>query len=146
MAKILLAGIAALGLLVISGSNAVACGTGTPGYWQNHPDAWPVDSIEIGGVTYTKAEAIEIISAAVKGDKLLTMFPALVAAKLNVMIGAESYCIEETICKADEWMANYGGSPVKASSAAWCIGEPLYCELDAYNNGLLCAPSRDSEE
>ena len=26
-------------------------GTGTPGYWMNHPDAWPVEGIVIGGVT-----------------------------------------------------------------------------------------------
>jgi hypothetical protein len=146
MKKLLLAGIATLSLLTFSGTTALGCGTGTPGYWQNHPDAWPVESIEIGGVCYSKAEAIELISAPVKADKRLTMFPALVAAKLNVLIGAESGCIEETICKADQWMADYGSNPVKASSGAWCIGNPLYCELDAYNNGLLCAPSRDSEE
>src|SRR5262249_27465523 len=33
-------------------------GTGTPGYWKNHPDAWPVSSITVGGVTYTKDQAI----------------------------------------------------------------------------------------
>jgi hypothetical protein len=146
MKKLLLAGIAALGLLAFSGTTALGCGTGTPGYWQNHPDAWPVQSIEIGGVWYSKAEAIDLISLAVKGDKRLTLFPALVSAKLNVLIGAESCCIEQTICDADAWMETFGGNPVKANSDAWCLGEPLYCQLDAYNNGLLCAPSRDSEE
>jgi len=33
-------------------------GTGTPGYWKNHPEAWPVSSITVGGLTYTKAQAI----------------------------------------------------------------------------------------
>jgi len=28
-----------------------APGTGTPGYWKNHPEAWPVEEITIGGVT-----------------------------------------------------------------------------------------------
>src|SRR6185295_7670920 len=32
-------------------------GTGTPGYWKNHPAAWPVASITVGGITYTKAQA-----------------------------------------------------------------------------------------
>jgi hypothetical protein len=146
MKKLLLAGIATLGLLAFSGTTALGCGTGTPGYWQNHPDAWPVSEITVGGVKYTKAEAIELISAAVKGDKRFTMFPALVAAMLNVEIGAESSCINATIACADAWMEANGSKPVKASSDAWCLGEPLYCELDAYNNGLLCAPSRDSEE
>ncbi len=142
MKKLLLAGIAALGLLT---SNVMGCpGTGTPGYWQNHPDAWPVQEITIGGVTYTKAEAIAIIAAPVAKDKVYTMFPALVSAKLNVMIGNDPSCIQQTIDCADQWMATYGGHPVKANSQAWQQGEPLYCQLDAYNNGLLCAPSRES--
>src|SRR4051794_26153743 len=33
-------------------------GTGTPGYWKNHPEAWPTQTITIGGGTYTKAAAI----------------------------------------------------------------------------------------
>jgi hypothetical protein len=34
---------------------------------------------------------------------------------------------------------------VKAGGATspWRTGEPLYLKLDAYNNGLLCAPHRD---
>jgi hypothetical protein len=41
-------------------------------------------------------------------------------------------------------MASYGpvGSNVAASSPAWAIGEPLHQQMDAYNNGLLCAPHR----
>jgi hypothetical protein len=33
-------------------------GTGTPGYWINHPAAWPVELIEIGGFIYSKEQAI----------------------------------------------------------------------------------------
>jgi hypothetical protein len=122
-------------------------GTGTPGYWKNHPEAWPVDEITIGGVTYSKDEAIPLMKED-KHDKTTTMFRSLVAAKLNVLIGNESSCIAETIIAADGWMATYGpvGSGVRANSAAWKEGEPLYLTLDDYNNGLLCAPSRDDLE
>jgi hypothetical protein len=121
---------------------ASTVGTGTPGYWANHPDAWPVDSIVIGGVTYTKAQAISLIQQPVKKDKWLTMFPALVCAELNVLIGAESSCITTTISQADAWMTGIK-RPVPASSQLWQVGGPLYEQLDAYNNGLLCAPHRD---
>lgn len=122
-------------------------GTGTPGYWKNHPEAWPVEEITIGGVTYSQADAIAGIAAPVKGDKTYTLFAALVAAKLNVLIGNCDCCIADTIAQADAWMAMYLlGSGVAGSSDAWKCGEPLYCELDAYNNGLLCAPSRDVVE
>jgi hypothetical protein len=119
-------------------------GTGTPGYWKNHPAAWPVDAITIGGVTYTKAEAIFWMSKSERGDKTFGMFRALVAAELNVMIGNDSSCIEDTIADADAWMSTYGpvGSRVSARSEAWRAGEPLFRLLDQYNNGLLCAPRR----
>ena len=55
----------------------------SPGYWKNHPEAWPVNTITIGGVTYTKEEAICYMKMPVKGDKTITMFKALVSAKLN---------------------------------------------------------------
>ena len=124
----------------------ISVGTGTPGYWKNHPDAWPEESITIGGVTYAKDEAIGIMNTPEKGDKTYTMFRALVAAKLNVLIGNDDSCIEDTITAADAWMANNSvGSGVKAggNDSPWRAGEPLYEELDDYNNGELCAPPRE---
>ena len=120
-------------------------GTGTPGFWKNHQDAWPVDEITIGGVTYTKSQAIRIMKRPVRRDKTRNMFNDLVCAKLNVMIGTDPSCISDTIVAADEWMATYGpvGSGVTADSDAWKIGEPLHLMLDDYNNGKLCAPHRD---
>jgi hypothetical protein len=121
-------------------------GTGTPGYWMNHPEAWPVESIVIGGETYSKVEAIDLMRHSTRNDVTYTMFQSLVAAKLNVMVGNEDDCIAETITNADAWMVEYGpvGSGVRArgKDSPWRTGEPLYLMLDAYNNGLLCAPHR----
>ena len=144
-------------LTVQSATMACDCecpvGTGTPGYWMNHPEAWPVEEITIGGITYLKDDAIYLIGLPVQGDKTLTLFPALVAAKLNVLIGNCSCCIDCVIDKADAWMALYPpGSDVRANEDPWqvgecgCSGEYLYKQLDCYNNGLLCAPSRDELE
>ncbi len=126
-----------------------APGTGTPGYWKNHPEAWPGDVI-IGGVPYTVENAIYWMNQSEKNDKTFTMFRALVAAYLNVAVGNESGCIDDTIAEAQAWMATYGpvGSEVKAGgkNSPWRVGEPLYVMLDDYNNGLLCADSRDALE
>ena len=118
-------------------------GTGTPGYWKNHPAAWPVSSITVGGVVYTKAQAISWLGKVGK-DKTTTMFSSLVPGMLNVLIGNDGSCVKNTIVAANSWMATYGpvGSNVAASSAAWAVGEPLHITLDAYNNGMLCAPHR----
>jgi hypothetical protein len=118
-------------------------GTGTPGYWKNHPEAWPVSGITIGGTTYTKAEAIAWLGKVGK-DKTTTMFSSLVPAKLNVLIGNTDSCVATSIASANAWMAAHPvGSKVAASSPAWAEGEPWHQQLDAYNNGLLCAPHRD---
>lgn len=119
-------------------------GTGTPGYWKNHPEAWPVQSITVGGVVYTKAQAIQALQTSGK-DRTLTMFSSLVPAMLNVLIGNDASCVSSTITAADEWMMANGpvGSNVHAASVAWKKGEPLHRLLDNYNNGMLCAPHRD---
>jgi hypothetical protein len=123
-------------------------GTGTPGYWKNHPEAWPVETIEIGCEVYSKAEAIALMLEADGGDKLRTIFRSLVAAKLNVLIGNDDSCVADTIEAAEVWMCTYGPIGQKVVTASgkkspWRTGEPLYTTLDAYNNGLLCAPHRD---
>lgn len=121
-------------------------GTGTQGYWKNHPDAWPTSSIVVAGVTYTKAEAIAIMDTAGRGDKSIDMYKQLVAAKLNVENGADASCIAATITSADAWLvANPVLSNVRARSAAWRNpGSALHGMLNDYNNGRLCAPHRDS--
>jgi len=128
-------------------------GTGTPGYWMNHPEAWPEDynSILIGGISYTKQQAIDLMMMPVDNDKTYTMFPALVAARLNAAIGCATVCpggvdIGATISAADAWMWLHPvGSGVAAGgkNSPWRVGEPLYLLLDQYNNGLLCVPHRD---
>lgn len=119
----------------------VGNGTGTIGYWKNHPEAWPVTSVTLGGHPYTQAEAIDILKAAVKGDKSLSMAKQLIAAKLNVAAGNDDSCISDTIAAADTWLINHGG--VGSGQRRWDDGDLLHDELDAYNNGLLCAPHRD---
>jgi hypothetical protein len=124
-------------------SAATNPGTGTPGYWKNHPDAWPAVPIIVGGVTYTKAEAIAWLGKVGK-DKTTTMFSSLLPAMLNVAIDNDGSCVNAAIKAGNAWMAAYGpvGSNVPASSYAWSVGEPTHQTLDAYNNGLLCAPHR----
>ena len=119
-------------------------GTGTPGYWKNHPEAWPAAQIAVGGVTYSRTQAIGWLDNVGK-DKTTTMFSSLVSAMLNVMVGNDSSCVASTIVTANHWMATYGpvGKGVAASSYAWKIGEPLHRLMDNYNNGMLCAPHRD---
>lgn len=127
------------------GEPPAAPGTGTIGYWKNHPEAWPVDEVVIGGQTYSKSQAIQWMKKPSRGDKSIDLFKQLVAAVLNVEAGNESSCIDETIGNAQGFMEYVPvGSGLSGSHWAWrYIGAPLHEALDDYNNGLLCAPHRD---
>jgi hypothetical protein len=121
-------------------------GTGTPGYWKNHPDAWPnsvtTNGIIVGGHTYTKAQAIAALGKVGK-DKTYTMFSSLVPAMLNLLI-KNLDCVSSSIAAGNAWLTTYPlGSNVAGSSYAWSIGEPTHQLMDAYNNGLLCAAHRN---
>lgn len=128
--------VVAVVLIVAPVAPASACADcKTPGYWKNHPCAWPVSSLTIGGHTYTKAEILGLMKE-VPGDKSYTLFRALVAAKLNVLSGCEaSCCVQRCICQADHWLSHWFRDGITASSWQWqCGGERLYWCLDAYNN------------
>ena len=126
-------------------SGASNPGTGTIGYWKNHPEAWPPSGVSVAGQTYSAADAISWINKVGK-DKSTMMFAQLVAAKLSVAIGNDSSCIAPTIAAADNWLKWYPvGSSVAGSSDAWSgsgMGAQLEQTLDAYNSGQLCAPHR----
>ncbi len=137
-----------------------ALGTGTPGYWKNHTDAWPVfgDQMIVGDWNHDTVcsagevclelsldEALTAISQPARGDTTWILARALITAWLNVSSGNDSSCIAQTIDDATAWLlANPIGSEVGGGSDAWAIAQPLAEELDAYNNGLLCAEHRDS--
>jgi hypothetical protein len=128
----------------VAGSTSTGRGVRSQGYWKNHPQAWPVTSIQVGCTTYTRARAIEIMKTAPAGDKSYSMFVQLIAAKLNVAAGATSTCIVSTISSADTWLCNNRlGSNVGGSSNAWRSGSPMHAALDDYNNGEMCAPHLD---
>ena len=115
-------------------------GTGTIGYWKNHASAWPVDEIELGGVVYTKHDALELLATPVRGDATISLVQQLIAAKLNVENGTESSCIDATIAAADAFLASHPvGSKPKGS--AQHTADDLKDRLDDYNNGRLCAPA-----
>ena len=131
-------------------SDVWGVGTGTPGYWKNHPEAWP-GPVTIGGITYSLNTAVHPnlydaikLMGKVSGDKTYSMFAQLISAKLNSMLANNTVCITDAIAKADTWMGAHAvGSGVKASSPAWAEADAWHQLLDDYNNGKMCAPHRD---
>jgi len=113
----------------------------TVGYWKTHPCMWPVDEIEIGGVTYGKWAALLILWMPSLGDATIILAKQLIAAKLNIANGVcAPSLVTETIENADEFLVEYPlGSKPKGEARDYAL--ELKDILDDFNNGLIpCGP------
>ncbi len=114
------------------------------GYWKEHPEAWPVDEITIGGATYTKEEALLFLDPPPRGDATYILAVQLLAARLNILNGADPSILEEVIEDADEWLVdNPLGSKPKNPERK--VGIALAEVLEMYNNGEI-GPGMCSED
>src|SRR5262249_48664036 len=78
------------------------------GYWNNHPSAWPVTSLTLGGYTYSKAELLTILNTQTISDARIILAKQLIAAELNVDNGSNSAPIQATIIYANSLLAGLG--------------------------------------
>jgi hypothetical protein len=71
------------------------------GYWKNHPGLWPVSSLTLGSVTYTKAQLMNILNSSSMGDASLILAKSEIAALLSLANGSNPTPICDTIADAD---------------------------------------------
>jgi len=111
------------------------------GYWKNHPEAWTVEEIEVGNVTYSKREAIRILEGANSKDATRMLLAQLIAAKLNRMCGAPSVFkykhsemnVDTVIVNVKIFLGRYPlGMNPRGNARQEALG--LKDLLDAYNN------------
>jgi hypothetical protein len=120
--------------------------TFTQGFWKNHggtkkniPNAWPVDTLSIGGIVYTKAELIAIMAAPTAGNGIMSLVQQLIAAKLNVLSGADASSISQAISDADTLIDNAGGKivpPFTSPFLAPAVTSALNTALTNFNEGI----------
>ncbi len=116
----------------------ISPGVKTLEYWENNPQAWPLQVVYIGGRVYSKCKALKILKARIKDDKVYDMLKALLLTKLNIAAGNNSECIKELIRQTDSWLALYIGEQLAVDFTIWQDIEWMYQELNRYNNGELC--------
>jgi hypothetical protein len=107
----------------------------TQGFWKNHPDAWPVGGLILGSVSYTKDQLITILKTPVRGNGLLSLAHQLIAAKLNVLSGADDSDVEDAIEDADALIGSMVVPPFGTGYIAPATSSPLTGELDDFNQG-----------
>ncbi|MCC6354576.1 MAG: hypothetical protein IT577_11865 [Verrucomicrobiae bacterium] len=110
----------------------------TQGYWKNHPDAWPVDALALGAVTYSMDQLLALLGRPTCGDPSMILAHQLIAAKLNIANGCDPTAIQHAVAIADALLATFPGDlPFKVGKRdprrAMMIA--VAAALDAYNNG-----------
>ena len=115
------------------------------GYWKNHPEAWPVNEVRIGNVTYTEGDALAIMEGANAKDATRMLTAQLIAAKLNRLSGAhscfgfsnEKMNIEQVIDNADAFLINHPlGSNPQGTEREYAL--KLKSMLEVYNSNFEC--------
>ncbi len=80
----------------------------TPGFWKNHPNEWPIDTLVLGNVNYTKEDALAVLNTPVRGDASVILGYHLIAAKLNLANAADPGIVD-TVYEADVLLEGIGG-------------------------------------
>jgi len=115
------------------------------GYWKNHPNAWPVQSLTLGTVSYTKTQLLSILNKPANGNGLIILAHQLIAAKLNVANGGDATPIAGHLANADAMIGGLVVPPVGTGSLTPSSVDATNKALDAYNNGKTDAACHVTE-
>ena len=114
--------------------------TYTWGYWKNHEEAWPalpVGGLLLGSVAYTQAELLAILDEPVATNGLISLAHQLIAAKLNILAGADPSAASAAITAADALIGSLVVPPIGSGYLAPATTSALTQTLDDYNNGVI---------
>jgi hypothetical protein len=117
----------------------------TQGYWKNHgplasgnnENEWPVDSLTLGGVSYTQLELQAIFNKPASGNGLIAMAHQLIAAKLNAANGADTSDVQLYIDAADALIGSLVVPPVGTASLSSGVTSSLTNSLASFNEGAI---------
>jgi hypothetical protein len=116
------------------------CAFFTQGYWKNHPDAWPLDTLTLGAVTYSKDQLLLILRRPVRGNGLVALAHQLIAAKLNVALNEQTGftipdSVQDLIRSADNLIGQLTVPPVGTGWLHPSVTSELVMALDEFNEG-----------
>jgi hypothetical protein len=110
------------------------------GYWKNHPQAWPVDSLTLGAQSYSKDELLSILAKPGGADASAILAVQLIASELDVANGSDPTPIRNTVISANDLLSTFNGKlpfKTKTNSVAGQAMTQASSILGSYNNGQL---------
>jgi hypothetical protein len=106
----------------------------TQGYWKNHPTAWPVGSVKLGNVIYSKAQLLLIFNTPAAGNGLISLAHQLTAAKLNIASGAVAPAVTlAAIAAADAMIGNLVIPPIGSGYLSPSTTSNLNDTIESFN-------------
>jgi hypothetical protein len=127
--------------------NTIACATlpcnpgqnctYSQGYWKNHSDTWPLQSLTLGAVSYSESQLLQILNRPAQGNGLVTLAHQLIAAKLNTANGADPTVIQQTVIDADSMIGDLIVPPVGTGYLSPSQTSALTDTLTEYNEGTI---------
>lgn len=119
------------------GFRQVAFATGevfTQGFWQRNTASWPVASLILGTVSYTSAQAQQILNQPSGDNGLIALAQRLIAAKLNVANGViPSAAVQADLTAADTLIGARVVPPIGTDTLTTAVANGLIEALTAFN-------------
>jgi hypothetical protein len=102
-------------------------------YWKNNPDRWLAENIIIGRTTYSKKEALQVLSSETP-DTTTNALQQFFAVALNILKGSNPGAIEKEINAASLWLNSH---PIgyELTEDERQQGQAFVQALHAYNAG-----------
>lgn len=121
------------------------CGTSSnrcprsQGFWKTHSDAWPVDSLAIGGTLYSGEQLLAVLNKPVQGNAVLILAKQLIAAELNIANGSDPTPIAAARADAHALLTGVDitSDVVRTNTTTGKSMTSTAGVLDTYNNRLL---------
>jgi len=122
---------------VITINNQANC-VYSQGYWKNHPESWPATTLTVGCASYSQAELLGILGTSPKGDATYILAHQVIAALLNVQMGAcASPEAEACLADAQGLLCTYPvGSGPTDKAVRNQLTDAAKC-LDYFNNAKM---------
>ncbi|MDX1990971.1 MAG: hypothetical protein SF029_01190 [bacterium] len=84
---------------------ADAAGCNTLYFWRLNPEAWPVETLQLGTQSYTRPELVALMNSQISDDLSVDLLRQAVTAKLNAAAGCVSPEAEQVILSVDGFLA-----------------------------------------
>jgi len=91
----------------------------------------------LGATTYTQAQLLSIFNTPVRGNGLISLAHQLIAAKLNILAGANGGAANSAITAADALIGYKVVPPIGTGSLDTSATSSLESTLDKYNEGSI---------